>query len=210
MQQSLELTLLIVWKYKKHPVSGSSADGSALLMRGQRRIARLVWIGRKATVTQITTTVQLRKSISKCTTCQNLEVDGLQQHKATSDSTSVIQEQKAEAAVGTGSPKLDSWRLEKRSLVWWISISAEASRRVRIWCQQHESMDLTCLVSRIPGWWWWCNGVGNHYFNATAYVSIVAVHVHPFIATMYPSSNDYFQHENALGHKSKVVSKWFH
>ena len=37
----------------------------------------------------------------------NLEADGLQQEKTMSGSTSDSQEQKAEAAVGTGSPKLD-------------------------------------------------------------------------------------------------------
>ena len=58
----------------------------------------------------------------------NLEADGLQQQKTMSGSTYVSQEHKTEAAVGTGSPKLDSWRLEKQSLVWWISISADAYR----------------------------------------------------------------------------------
>ena len=47
----------------------------------------------------------------------SLEVDGLQQQKSTSGSASVSQAQKAEAAVGTGSPKPDSRRLEKRSQV---------------------------------------------------------------------------------------------
>jgi len=52
------------------------------------------------------------------------------------------------------------------------------------------------------GWWWWCNGVGmfswhtlgplvpiGHRLNSTAYLSIVSDHVHPFMATMYPSSD---------------------
>ena len=37
----------------------------------------------------------------------NLEVDGLQQQKITLDSTYVSQKHRTEAAVGTGSPKLD-------------------------------------------------------------------------------------------------------
>ena len=40
--------------------------------------------------------------------------------------------------------------------------------------------------------------------NATAYLSIV----HPFMGTMYPSSNGYFQHDNAPCHKA--ISNWFH
>jgi len=55
------------------------------------------------------------------------------------------------------------------------------------------------------GWWWWCNGVGGcfldlmsigHRLNATAYLSIVSDHAHLFMATMYPSSDGYFQQYN--------------
>ncbi|MCI4378162.1 hypothetical protein PGIGA_G00212650 [Pangasianodon gigas] len=30
------------------------------------------------------------------------------------------------------------------------------------------------------------------------------------MATIYPSSNDYFQHDNAPCLKAKVISNWFH
>jgi len=67
------------------------------------------------------------------------------------------------------------------------------------------------------GWWWCCKGVGNvflahfigplvpigHCINATAYLSIVSDHVHPFMATMYPSLDGYFQH------KAQIISNWF-
>lgn len=43
----------------------------------------------------------------------SLEADWLQYHKTTSCSASFSQEQKCEAVSGTGSPTLDSWRLEK-------------------------------------------------------------------------------------------------
>ena len=46
--------------------------------------------------------------------------------------------------------------------------------------------------------------------NATDYLSIVVDHVHPFMATMYRSSNGYFQQDNAPFHKAKVISNWFH
>ncbi len=32
----------------------------------------------------------------------------------------------------------------------------------------------------------------DHCLNATAYLSIVADHVHPFMTTVYPSSDGYF------------------
>ncbi len=72
------------------------------------------------------------------------------------------------------------------------------------------------------GWWWWCNGVGDiflahfgplvpieHHLNATANLSMVADHVHPFMTTVYPSSDDYFQQDNAPCHKAQIISDWF-
>jgi len=42
----------------------------------------------------------------------------------------------------------------------------------------------------------------GHRLNATTYLSIVSDHVHPFMATMYPSSDGYFQQDNAPCHKA--------
>jgi len=44
----------------------------------------------------------------------------------------------------------------------------------------------------------------GHRLNATAYLSIVSDHVHPFMATMYPFSDGYFQQDNA--HVTKLES----
>ncbi len=38
----------------------------------------------------------------------------------------------------------------------------------------------------------------EHRLNATAYLSIVADHVHLFMTTVYTSSDGYFQQDNAL------------
>jgi len=48
-----------------------------------------------------------------------------------------------------------------------------------------------------------------HRFNATAYLSIVSDHVHPFMATMYPFSDGNFQQDNASYHKARIISNWF-
>ncbi len=93
-------------------------------------------------------------------------------------------------------------RLEKRCLVWWVLISAVTFRcRVRILRKEHESMDPPCLVSTVQGWWWWCNGVGGIFLphfgplstNWASFkynsLSIVADHDHPFMTTVYPSSD---------------------
>ncbi len=50
--------------------------------------------------------------------------------------------------------------------------------------------------------------IENH-LNATAYLSIVADHVHPFTTTVYPSSDGYLQQDNAPYHKAQIISDWF-
>ncbi len=37
----------------------------------------------------------------------------------------------------------------------------------------------------------------EHHLNATAYLSMVAGHVHSFMTTVYPSFDSYFQQDNA-------------
>ncbi len=49
----------------------------------------------------------------------------------------------------------------------------------------------------------------DHRLNATVYLSIVADHVHPFMTTVYTSSDDYFQQDNAPCHKAQIISDWF-
>jgi len=54
----------------------------------------------------------------------------------------------------------------------------------------------------------------GHCLNATsiAYehtLSIVSDYVHPFMATMYPSSDGYFQQDNAPCYKAQIISNWF-
>ncbi len=44
----------------------------------------------------------------------------------------------------------------------------------------------------------------EHRLNATAYLSIVADHVHPFMTTVYPSSDGYFQ--QVMHHVTKLKS----
>jgi len=49
----------------------------------------------------------------------------------------------------------------------------------------------------------------GHRLNAMAYLKIVSDHVHPFMATMYPSSDGYFQQDNAPCHKAWIISNCF-
>ncbi len=81
-------------------------------------------------------------------------------------------------------------------------------------------MDPSCLVSTVQagggvmvgGIFSW-HTLGplvpiEHCLNATAYLSIVSDHVHPFMTTVYQSSDDYFQQDNAR-HKAEIISDWF-
>ncbi len=92
---------------------------------------------------------------------------------------------------------------------------------VRIWRKEHESMDLSCLVSMVQAaagvmvWGvfsWHTLGLLVpiwHCLNATAFLSIVADYVHPFMTSVYPSSDGYFQQDNAPCHKAQIISDWF-
>jgi len=66
----------------------------------------------------------------------------------------------------------------------------------------------------------WCGGIFSwhtlgplvpieHNLNATAYLSIVADHVHPLMTTVHPSSDDYFQQDNAPCHQAQIISEGF-
>ncbi len=98
-----------------------------------------------------------------------------------------------------------NWAIEDWKNVGWSDESRFLLRhsdgRVRIWRKQHENMDPSCLVStvqaaggvRVWGIFSW-HTLGplvliKHRLNATAYLSIVADHVHPFMTTVYPSSD---------------------
>ncbi len=89
-----------------------------------------------------------------------------------------------------------SWSDESRFLL------RHSDGRVRIWHKEHESMDPSCLVSAVQvggggvmvwGIFFWHTLVPlvpiEHHLNATANLSIVADHVHPFMTSVYPSSD---------------------
>ncbi len=83
-------------------------------------------------------------------------------------------------------------------------------------------MDPSCLVSTVQtasggvmvwGIFSW-HTLGHllpveHRLHTTAYLSIVADHVHPFMTAAYPSSECYFQQDNAPLHKIQIISHRF-
>ncbi len=119
-----------------------------------------------------------------------------------------------------------NWTIEDWKNVAWSDESRFLLRhsdgRVRIWRKEQESMDPSCLVSKVQaaaggvmvwGIFSW-QTLGplvpiEHRLNATAYLSIVADHSHHFMITVYPSSDGYFQQDNAPCHKAQIISDWF-
>ncbi len=49
----------------------------------------------------------------------------------------------------------------------------------------------------------------EYRLNATANLIIVADHIHPFMTTVYPFSDGYFQQDNAPCQKAQIISDWF-
>ncbi len=104
-----------------------------------------------------------------------------------------------------------NWTIEDWKNVAWSGESwfllQHSDGRVRIWRKEHESMDPSCLVSTVQAGGVMLWGIFSwhtlgplvpieHRLNATAYLNIVADHVHPFMTTVYPSSDGYFQQGN--------------
>ncbi len=118
-----------------------------------------------------------------------------------------------------------NWTIEDWKNVAWSDESRFLLRhsdgRVRMRRKEHESMDPSCHVSTVQAgggvmvWGilsWHTLGPLvpiEHCLNATAYLSIVADHVHPFMTTVYTSSDGYFQQDNAPCHKAQIISDWF-
>ncbi len=171
---------------------------------------RLVRDDRKTTVTQITTRYNqcVQNTISEHTTRQTLN-QMPHQVPLLSDKNRKRRLQFTQTH--------QNWTIEDWKNVAWSDESQyllwHSDGRVRIWCKEHESMDPSCLVSTVQaagggvmvwGIFSW-HTLGplvpvEYRLNATACLSIVADHVHPFMTTVYPSSDGYFQQDNAPCH----------
>lgn len=97
---------------KKRKISVQQLPGRKCFVytRGQRRTTRVLWVDRKATVTQIT--------------------PGYNQSMQKSTSVALLHLRK----------------LEKRFLLWWVSIFAvNSDGSLRLWREQHENRDLSMV-----------------------------------------------------------------
>ncbi len=149
----------------------------------------------------------------------NPEADGLQQQKTTpvplrsdKNSTRRIQFTQDHQNQTIEDWKNIAWSDESRFLLHSDVGSEFGVKNMKAW------IILPCLNG---SGWWWCNGgvifswhtLGSlvpigHCLNTTAYLSIVADHVHPFMTTVYHLLM-YFQQDNAPCHKDQIISDWF-
>ncbi len=128
----------------------------------------------------------------------NPEADGLQQQKTTPGAALSAKNRKRRIQFAQAH---QNWTIEDWKNFVWSDESRfllQHSGRVRIWCKEHESMDPSCLVSLVQaagggvmvwGIFSW-HTLGplvpiEHCLNATAYLSIVADHVYPFMTKVY-------------------------
>ncbi len=138
----------MVQKNRKHPVSGSCVDESALLM-SEVRGERADWFrdDRKATVTQINTSYNqaMQNTISEHTTRRTLKQMG---HRSRRPHRVSAKNRKRRLQFAQAH---QNWTIEDWKNVAWSDESwfllRHSDGRGRICHKQYESMDPSCLVS---------------------------------------------------------------
>ncbi len=178
-------------------------------------MGRLVRDDRKTTVTQITTCYNqgMQNTISERTRRRTLKQMGYSSRRPHQVPLLSAKNRKRRLQFAQAH---QNWTIEDWKNVAWSDESQFLLRhwdgRVRIWRKEHENIDPSCIFSMVQvaagGVMVWGISI-EHRLNATAYLSIVADHVHPFMTTVYPSSNGYFQQDHAPCHKAQIISDWF-
>ncbi len=172
---------------------------------------RLVRDDRMATVTQITTRYNqgMQNTISECTTHRTLKQMGCRRSHWVPLLSAKNRKRRLQFAQAHQNWTIENWKNVAWSDESWFLLW-HSDGRVRIWRKEHESMDPSCLVSTVQagggggvmlwGIFSW-HTLGplvpiEHRLNATAYLSIAADHVHPFMTTVCTSTDGYFQQGN--------------
>lgn len=218
-----ETTDLLSWNF--HTVqspefaeNGVRIKKNTLLMRGQRRMAKLV----QATNTQTTTLYNsgMQKGISECTMHWTLKWMGCNNRRPhwVPLLSATIRNTRLQWTQNHQTWTIKDWKNVIRFEELWFLLQ-HADGMVRIWHKQHESMDQSYLVSMVQAdggvmvwemFSWHTLGLLipiDHQLNVTTYLIIVADHVHPFMTTVYQFSNGYFQQNNAQCHKACIFSE---
>ncbi len=129
-------------------------------------MGRLVRDDRKATVTQINTRYNQGKknTISERTTRRTLKQMGYSSRRP--HRVPIMSAKNRKRRLQFIQAHQD-WTKEYWKNVSWSDESRFLLRpsdgRVRIWCKEHESMEILLPYLNGSGWWWWCNGVGDMF-----------------------------------------------
>jgi len=165
--------------------------------RGQRRMSRLVRDDKMGTVTQITIRYNqgMQNTISEHTTRWTLKQMGYSSRRPHRVPLLSAKNRKRRLQFVQAH---QNWKIEVLKNVAcsdeFLFLLRHSDGRVRIWCEEHESMDPSCLVSTFQAggggvmvWgifsWHTLDPLVpiEHCLNTTAYLSFVADHVHPFM-----------------------------
>ncbi len=142
-------------KQRKYPVIGSCVDGGRKCLvdvRGQRRMDRLVRDDRKTTVTQITTRYNqgMQNTISERTTRRTLKQMGYSSRRPHRVPLLSAKNRKRRIQF---TQTHQNWTIEDCKNVAWsdesLFLLRHSDDRVRIWCEEHESMIHPALSQRF-------------------------------------------------------------
>ncbi len=189
-------------EWKRENIQWATVEWTKMPCWCQRSMGRLVRDDRKATITQITTRYNQGKqnTISERTTRRTLKQMGYSSRRPHRVLLLSAKNRKLRLQL---TQVHQNWTIEDWKNVAWSDESRFLLRhsdgRVRFWCKEHESKDPSCLVSTVQagggGVMVWgifsLHTLGllvpiEHRLNATAYLSIVVDHVHPFMTTVFP------------------------
>ncbi len=207
-------------------MNSSCVDENTLLMSEVRgEWADMVRDDRKATVTQITTRYNqgMQNTISERTTHRTLKqmcYSSRRPHRVPllSAKNRKLRLQFTQAH--------QTWTIEDWKNVAWSDESwfllLHSDGRVRIWRKEHESMDPSCLVSTVQagggGVMVWEIFSSAHFGPLSTNWALFKRHSLPEYCywpcpSLYdysvPSSDGYFQQDNAPCHKAQIISDWF-
>jgi len=209
---------------KKTSERANCRGQSALTVRGERRLRRIVRSQRSQTLAQITTQLNdgASRTVSQRTVQRSLHRMGFGSRRPTR--VPLLNARHRAARLAWAREHRD-WSVEDWKRVAWSDESRfrlmNADGRLRIWRQAHEAMDPTCQVGTVQGhggsilvWGvfsWHCLGslvCVPTSVNAIRYVELLSDHLHPFMLFCYPRGDGVFQQDNCSSHRSRLATAW--
>lgn len=189
-------------------------------VQGQMKIDRLLQDDRKATVAQITTRYNqgTQNTISERTARRTLKQMGYSNRRP--QRTPVLSAKNKKLRLQFAQAH-QNWTIADWKKVAWSSETRfqlrQSDGRVKIWHEPLESLDPSVAAAGGGTIMWaifsW-HKLGplvplQNSLNATDYLGLVGDHVLPFMTSVYPSADGYFQQGSAPRYNTEVVSSWF-